>query len=465
MARWIGILWVGLAVAFGLTNPAGAWGLGDAGAIALGILFVAAFFWTTEAVPLFVTSFIVLGLNLVWLAPDLRSRGHEVSSDAFLAPFFSDLILLFLGGFVLAAALERYGLDRSIARAILRRAGRRVPSVIAALMAVTAVLSMWLSNTAATALMLGLSLPLVDALPPEGGARKALLLSVPLAANVGGLGTPIGTPPNAIVLEYLAREGHAVSFAGWVAIGLPAVIVMLVILWAAVLALFGGRGVELAGGTAGTGPHPGVGGEDEDRDARFGRRLVVVVTGVTLLGWLLGGTVGLSPGTVSILPVGVFFGFGLLRVADFRRLSWDVLFLMGGGLCLARSLELSGLADWLVAGIPTEGVAPGLLAAAFLVVSCGMSTVMSNTATANLLAPLVAGLEGVDLPPVFLALAFGCSFAMALPISTPPNAMAFATGQLRAGDLLRVGLVATGSGVLLTVTVFFAWWALLGVTG
>ncbi|MGF1469192.1 MAG: SLC13 family permease [Sandaracinaceae bacterium] len=458
-AHALAVAWAAGSLAVGLTNPLGGLGLSGGGAIALAILLLAGFLWTSEAVPLFVTSFLVLGLNLVWLRPALEAAGQAVAADAFLAPFFSDLVLLFLGGFVLASALNRYRLDATLAGAILRRAGRRVPAVMGALMAVTATLSMWLSNTAATALMLGLCLPLAKSIA-DPGPRKALLLSVPLAANVGGLGTPIGTPPNAIVLEYLEGAGHPIGFAMWMVIGLPAVLLLLVLLWAALLRLQGGWSASLPLDAGADGQAAST---DPD-EAPWGRRLVLGVTAITILGWLLGGLVGLSPGTVSVLPVVAFFGARVLSVADFRALSWDVLFLMGGGLCLARSLELSGLADWLVAGVPTEGVPAWALASAFLVVACAMSTVMSNTATANLLAPLVAGLSGVSTAPVFLSVAFGCSVAMALPISTPPNAMAFASGQLEARDLLRVGLLATVAGVALTVVVFFRWWDLLGVS-
>lgn len=456
-ARWFFLPWLALVLWVGLAHPLGSYGLGAPGGIALSILLVAAYLWVTEAVPLFVTSFGVLGLSLVWLQPGLRAAGIEVPDERFLAPFFSDLVLLFLGGFVLAAALSRYQLDKQLAQVVLRRAGTSVPRVTLVLMAFTATLSMWLSNTAATALMLGLSLPLLDRLPEAGEVRKTVLLSIPLAANVGGLGTPIGTPPNAIVLEYLEASGHPISFARWLLIGLPAVVVMLGVIWLLLLRMFGGRGVELAPPTRTSGaPVPGT---------PRGRRVVIVVSAVTVLGWLLGDTVGLSAGSVSLLPVTVFFGARLLSLADFRGLSWDVLVLMGGGLCLARVMDTSGLAVWIVGLLPTDTMGAGLLMATFLLVATAMSTVMSNTATANLLAPVAAGLSGVSHSPIFLALAFGCSFAMALPISTPPNAMAFGTGLLEAKDLLRIGRWVTVLGVAFTLTLFSALWKLLGVVG
>ena len=313
---------------------------------------------------------------------------------------------------------------------------------------------MWLSNTAATALMLGISLPLVQALPDDATARRGLVLAVPVAANVGGLATPIGTPPNAIMLQYLAEVGSPISFAGWIAVALPAVLLVLSASWAGLLALYGGRDVEL--------PPPKE--EPTLPTQRAGvRRFVAGISVLTVLGWLLGDQLGLTPGTVALLPVTIFFALGTLRLADFRNLAWDVLFLMGGGLCLARAMSRSGLADWIVAMMPTDGVSDWLVAAVALGLAATMSTVMSNTATANLLGPVVAGLPGIDPAPLLVAVAFGCSLAMALPISTPPNAMAFASGQLEARDLLQVGLPITIGGALLTIGLGFGWWRLLGV--
>ena len=176
-----------LAEPLGLTRPA---------EISLGILFVAGTLWVSEAVPLFVTSLIILALSLVWLGPSLAlgDRG----SALFLNAFFSDVTLLCLGGFVLSTAIERVRLDRVIARAILRRAGTSPSRVLFAIMFATLVLGAWMSNTAACALMLGAAAPLVAKVPEGDGFRKTLLLGVAFSANLGGLATPVSSPPNAI---------------------------------------------------------------------------------------------------------------------------------------------------------------------------------------------------------------------------------------------------------------------------
>jgi sodium-dependent dicarboxylate transporter 2/3/5 len=184
---------------------------------------------------------------------------------------------------------------------------------------------------------------------------------------------------------------------------------------------------------------------------------------VTVTGWVTGSFHGYSSGTVALIPVIAFFGLGILTVGDFRALSWDVLFIMGGGLCLGRSIEVSGLADWLIARLPTEGAEVFVLAAVFGVIACVMSSTMSNTATANLIMPVVMGLSVTPLSPILIAVAFACSLAMPLPISTPPNAMAFSTGEIGVKDILKTGLPITLIGLVLTFTLFYWWWGLIGV--
>ena len=422
------------------------------GYIALGILLTAATLWLTEAVPLFVTSLLILLLSIVWLAPEMRSAGMAVDDAAFLAPFFSDIILLFLGGFVMSTALRKLLLDEWLARQIVARTGRSVPKLIAGVMMITAVLSMWLSNTATAAMMLGLVLPIARSMPADDRYRKALLLSIPFAANVGGLGTPIGSPPNAIAMQYMRQLEIDPSFGMWMLIGVPGVVGMLALTW--VLLMFFYRGTA------------GVVLEDNG-SLRIKRSpamyLVVGTTLVTMMGWLTGGLHGFSSGTVALIPVLVFFGNGVLTRTDLRSLSWDVLLLMGGGLCLGVVMARSGLADWLVAGLPIEGLNAYWVMVLFGGVACVMSCVMSNTATANLMMPIILGMSIEPLSPVLIGIAFACSMAMPLPVSTPPNAMAFSSGEITAGPMFKTGLCITIVGLVLTFSTGYWWWGIVGL--
>jgi sodium-dependent dicarboxylate transporter 2/3/5 len=420
--------------------------------VALVILGIAATLWITEAVPLFVTSFGVLLLNLVWLEDVMRRHGQEIAPSVFLEVFFSDIILLFLGGFVLASALHKYRIDQDLARWIMDRTGDSVPRLMLGIMGVTAFLSMWLSNTATTAMMLAMCLPIVERLAKTDARRKAILLSIPLAANVGGIGTPIGTPPNAIALQYLERAGGAPTFAMWILLALPVVLFLLGLVWAVLLLLFrgGDEPVRL--------DPPGEG-------RRYGGReiFVIAVAVVTAGGWITGAWHPWSSGTVALLPVILFFGSRTLTVRDLRSLSWDVLLLMGGGLCLGRSIQVSGLAAWLIERLPVGGMEVLWIAVVFGALACLMSSLMSNTATANLVLPIVVGLSVEPISPILLGVAFSCSLAMPLPISTPPNAMAFATDELAVRDMLRPGLLATVGGLLFLFVVGFWWWGRIGL--
>lgn len=427
-------------------------GLSQPGFNALAILIVAATLWVTEAVPLFVTSLIVLFLSMVWLLPSMESAGLDASRTDFLSPFFADVIVLFLGGFALSAALHKKQLDEWLAAAIISRTGSTLPRLLIGIMAVTAFLSMWLSNTATAAMMLALVLPIATRLG-EGDLRsKAILLSIPFAANVGGLGTPIGSPPNAIAMQYMSSVGIAPTFAQWMMIGVPGVLIMLVLAWV-VLMFFFGRGDKQL---------PSVNQSVTiERDRSFW--IVIAAVAATTIGWMTSSLHGYSSGTVALIPLIVFFAAGVLDTGDLNRMSWNVLLMMGGGLCLGTVISKSGLADWLVQQLPVEGVSIFWLTALFGVVACAMSSLMSNTATANLLLPIIIGMNIEPATPMMVGTAFGCSLAMPLPISTPPNAMAFSSGQIKVMDMAKPGLLLTTVGIGLALTTGYWWWDLVGI--
>ncbi len=449
------LLVAGLIVAFvlsGVFEVYSRWELSGPAQVAFVILLIAATLWISEAVPLFVTSFVVLGLGLVWLVPRMRRDGMAISESELLAPFFSDVILLFLGGFVLSAALHKYRLDEQMARWMLARTGRRVPVMLIGVMAVTAVLSMWLSNTATAAMMLAICLPIAQQLPADDAHRKAILLAVPFAANIGGLGTPIGSPPNAIAIQYMQHAGFAPSFGMWMLIGVPGVVVMIGFAWAVLMLVFRGRQttIELSGETARIQWSPSA-------------VVVVAVSAATVVGWVTSGMHGLAAGTVALLPVVAFFGAKILTVKDLRTISWDVLLMMGGGLCLGTIISVSGLAAWLVERLPVEDSDCFVLLVILGSAACLMSSVMSNTATANLLMPIILGLSVENLSPVLVGVAFACTLAMPLPVSTPPNAIAFSSGELKVKDMLVPGAIVTVTGLALALTTGHWWWDLVGL--
>lgn len=428
------------------------WQMPRAAQVATVVLVVAASLWISEVVPLFVTSFVVLLLCLVWLTPVMRREGMTVSETAFLESFFSDIILLFLGGFALSAALHKFRLDEQIARWMLRRTGQRLPAIVFGIMVVTAFLSMWLSNTATAAMMLSLCLPVARSLPSDDRYRKAILLAVPFSANVGGLGTPIGSPPNAIAMEYMRQRGFAPSFGMWMVIGVPGTLVMIAFAWSILMLFFRGRQMTLE-----------MREETAQREYSPPVLLVVSVSLLTMLAWVTSGLHGVTAGTVALFPVILLFGARILTVTDLRALPWDVLLMMGGGLCLGTAVAVSGLADWFVRRLPVDESGCFWLMVIFGTAACLMSSIMSNTATANLLMPIILGLTVDNLSPILVGVAFACTLAMPLPISTPPNAIAFSSGEVTVRDLMLPGVLVTVTGLTLALTTGHWWWDVVGL--
>lgn len=426
-------------------------GFEEGASAALFLVIVAATLWVTEAVPLFVTSFIILFFELAWLSPILLSGEVAINSAAFTAPFFSNVILLFLGGFALSVAYRKYSLDRWIARWVLKKTKGRPRAVVGAVIAVTAFLSMWMSNTATAAMMLGLALPLLEKVNREDPIQRALPLAVALGANLGGMGTPIGTPPNAIVMEALNAQGATIGFATWMLMAVPLLVVVLVAGWWLLLRLYPPQiqCLEVA--------------QFEPVELSHSSWAVLGVTAVTGVLWLTGDFHSLSTGTVALIPVVVFFGFKILDAQDFQNLPWNVLFLAGGGLSLGVAVQRSGLGEAIVSSLPVASLGQMGILIAIALVAALMTTFMSNTATANLLVPVVAGLSGVELAPLLVVVAFTCSATMILPVSTPPNAMVFSSGTLSTRDLVRSGFLVSGLALVLTVFGGPTWWAQLGL--
>ena len=317
------------------------------------------------------------------------------------------------------------------------------------IIAVASVLSMWMSNTATAAMMLAIVLPIIARIPGPHPFSKALALAIPFACNLGGLGTPIGTPPNAIAMTYLEEGGITLSFAEWVLATLPFLLIFLVFLWFLLIKLYppGDLTIEM---------------ELEATEKLTGRHyLVIAVFGITCLGWLTVGIHPLSTGTVSLFPIIVFFGFRFLDAKNFRQLSWHVLFMLGGGLCLGVGLKASGLTSAIVEMIPAG---TGLAVVLFAVLAMLMTTFMSNTATANLIIPIAVSMGG-DFSTLVVTIALMCSTTMMLPISTPPNAIAFGSGILKTRDLIFPGLLIALFGLVVVLLLAPPYWRWIGVFG
>ncbi len=421
-------------------------GLQSGAKITLGLFLLAAVLWMTEVVPLYVTSLIVLAVEVLWLVPVLQGEGVEVSKEAFMAPFFCDITLLFLGGLLLSCAGNKYRIDRWLAARILNFVGGKPANVLLGLIVTSAWLSMWMSNTATTAMMLIIALAISEDLPSSDTQfKKALFLGVPFACNLGGMATPVGSPPNAIAIAFLEKAGVSVSFLTWMLLSAPLVLILLLILWMALLKYFPAPQQHVKLQESATFP--------KDWKA-LGTALVF---GTTVLLWLSGGVHGLSSGTVALFAVISLLGFRILDSKDFRGVNWDVLYLVGGGIALGIAMSKSGLSAWLVGVLPLEGMGSLPLLAVFILSGMLLTTFMSNTATANILIPLALSMQA-EFTPLAVGVALAASSSMSLPVSTPPNAIAYYSGEIELREMLRIGaLVSVASALLLTVAGATLW--------
>lgn len=409
-------------------------GLSADGRQTLFILLLAAGLWVTEAMAAFAVALVLIALEILLLGKLGRGGGAPETWLRFLQPWSSPIIWLFLGGFALARAASRTGLDRALASRVLRWSGGNPTRTMLGAMGLTFAFSMFMSNTATTAMMLAAVGPLVAGLRQDEPFGKALLLGIPVAANLGGMGTVIGSPPNAIAAAVL-EPSRPIGFSVWMMVALPPALVMAGAAWLYLRHRYpvGTARIDMPMATAGE--------EAAPRLPVWKQLLVMGVFFVTVGLWMTGELHGVPLPVVSFLPISVFAATGVLEDTDVRGFQWDVLLLVAGGLSLGVAVAESGLARWLVGFVPTGTLGKLGLAVVLAYLAAGLSNFMSNTAAANILVPLGAALGGEVDPAMVVPIALGASAAMCLPISTPPNALAFSSGKVAAREFLGPGLL------------------------
>jgi sodium-dependent dicarboxylate transporter 2/3/5 len=419
----------------------------------LALFLFAMFFWIFEPIPVFATSLLIIAVALFSISDksfillqNLHGRddfGTVLSYKEIIGTMASPIIILFLGGFFLAMAATKYRLDINLARVLLKPFGNNPRLVLLGLMLTTATFSMFMSNTATTAMMLTLLAPILGSLQDEDTGKAAFVLGIPFAANIGGIGTPIGTPPNAVALKYLVGD-YAIGFGEWMGFAVPFVVLLLLFAWQLLLFLFPPQS-------------PTITLQIKGRFLKTPKAITVYATFIaTILLWLLDGYHGMNAYVVAMLPIAVFSATGILTREDLKLISWDVLWLVAGGIALGLALEKSGLAEHLINSIPFEHFSPIIIVLIATGIALLMATFMSHTATANLILPLaatlstsVASLAELGGPKMLiLVVTFACSLAMSLAISTPPNAMAYATGFVKNTQMLKSGAIISITGLI-----------------
>ena len=424
-------------------------------------LFVfAALMWIFEIIPNWTTSLLVIVISLLTVSDKGigffcdPSFGKLVSYKELMASFADPVVMLFLGGFVLAIMAEKYGLDVTLARVLLKPFGTNPKMVLLGFLIVIAIFSMFMSNTATAAMMLAFLAPVLAVLPSDDKGKIGLSLAIPVAANLGGIGTPIGTPPNATAVKFLTEAGYDVSFGAWAARMIPFVIIMIVIAWVLLQVFFPFKSEKV------------VLEIPENKRKSDWKSTVVWITFVgTILLWVTEQWTGINSNVVALIPLGVLTACGIFTKEDIKEINWSVLWLVAGGFALGTCLQGTGLASVLIHAIPFGSMSVIVVFVIAGLVCYFLSNFISNSATAALLIPiLIVVAEGMADPAAannasFVALggthamisfiAVCASIAMLFPISTPPNAIASSTGLVDTKDMAKVGLIIGAIGFIL----------------
>ena len=416
-------------------------------------LFVfAALMWMFEIIPNWTTSLLVIVISLLTVSNKGISffcdpkYGQLVDYKSLMASFADPVVMLFMGGFVLAIMAEKYGLDVTMARYLLKPFGTKPKMVLLGFLVVIAVFSMFMSNTATAAMMLAFLAPVLAVLPSDDRGRIGLALAIPVAANLGGIGTPIGTPPNATAVRFLTEAGYEVTFMEWMVRMVPYVLIMIFMAWLLLQFFFPFKSEKVV-----------LEIPENNKDKGWKSKVVWITFIGTILLWATESLTGINSNVVALIPLGVLTCTGIFTKEDIKEINWSVLWLVAGGFALGTCLQGTGLAKVLIGAIPF-GEMPVLLVFLIAGLVCYfLSNFISNSATAALLIPiLIVIAEGMADPAAannasFLALggtyamitfiAVCASIAMLFPISTPPNAIAASTGLVETKDMAKIGII------------------------
>ena len=415
----------------------------------IAIFVFTAMMWILEVIPTWTTSVVAIvsillttsnkGLGFLMVKDNL---GELTNYKSIMAAFADPVIMLFLGGFVLAFAATKVGLDVQLAKVMLKPFGKNPKTVLLGLLLVIGFFSMFMSNTATAAMMLTFLTPVLATLPKDGGGRISLALAIPIAANLGGMGTPIGTPPNAIALGALQDAGYAITFVGWMLRMVPYVIVMLLIAWVLLMKLYPFKAksieIKIEGAPVKTTP--------------FQKYVVWVTFALTIILWVGESLFKVNSNIVAMIPFAVFSATGILKSRDLEHINWAVLWMVAGGFALGTALNQTGLAATLIKTIPfaSWNAIVVMLVGGFICYF--LSNFISNSASANLVVPILIvvgkammgnpAFEAVGgVPAMIVGIAIAASLAMCLPVSTPPNALAHSTGMITTKQMATVGII------------------------
>ncbi len=414
----------------------------DAHAV-LVVAIISSILWLTEAIPLHVTSLVIAFLLAVF--------AKIPKADVF-APFFDPVIALLLGGFVIAVALQKYGLDKKIAYTFIQKVGSTPKRFMVGIMAFTAFFSMWITNTATTAAVLPIATAVLVAskIKKETKYAKALILGVAYSATIGGIATLIGSTPNAIVASFLAKEGITIDFVSWMYYALPFVLVMIPISAFILLKIFKPEIKRLKIK------------EIKEKYSSVQKRVLWIFL-ITIVLWLTSKIHGISSSIIALVPIILLYTFKLLEKEDFQKVNWNALILFGGGLSLGSAIHTTGLDLIMANGLKSAmgGLPIFIILLSVATFGLVLTAFISNTAAAALMIPIMLPLSkslGLDIKVLAILAALGVSFDLILPIGTPPGTMAYSTGYIKVWDMVKSGLIISAIGLIILTTFAYTYW-------
>lgn len=410
------------------------------GALAVGL-------WITEAVPPFAVSIFIVVALLFGFGTDYMIP-VKTPVDIYLGTWTSNVIWLLLGGFFLAEGMRQVELDKALFRFAVERFGAKPQSLLLGLMLITATASMVMSNTATTAMMISSILPLIRALGKENGYSKALLIAIPASASVGGVGTIIGSTPNAIAVGALKEIGVNVTFVEWMFFGIPAAFVMIILFYKFLMRKLALEQISLDLSQI---------LQERAQADTFKRNAVLFTLAVTLTLWMTEALHGIPVAGTSAAPILLLTLTRVIDSTQVRALPWDTLMLVAGGLALGIAMVEVGLARIAMNAINQLPLPTVMVAILFSLIAVSLSNVMSNTAAASILMPLAIALPSPFNVATPIIVALSCACALLLPVSTPPNAIAFATGYVEQKDFRMGGVFFFALGPLAAFIAAMVW--------
>jgi len=416
------------------------------------ILFFAIALWVTEAIPPFAVGILIIGF-LVF------SMGYQEAEDIkqYVNTWSDSVIWLFLGGFFLAEGMKKTKLDTLLLKVSVPKLGNQSKYILLGLMMITGVLSMLMSNTATTAMMIATITPILTQFGKDAPITKSLLIGIPTAAAIGGMGTIIGSAPNAIAVGALEGIGISISFIEWMLIGIPVSLLLIFIFWRALLMKYTFKTKTMSLDFL-TNEQTSIEDEDSESDIKHHKtqqRIMLVVLVVTLISWLSSQWTGIPVAAVSGIPIVGLTMLGIIDADDVRQLPWDTLMLVAGGLALGLAVQQYGLADYFISLVAFDGVNIYILYLLFGLITVILSNIMSNTATATIMIPISISLvqmNNLGAPSIMVfIIALSASCALLLPVSTPPNAIAYSTGMLEQKEFRYGGILLGVLGPVLVI--------------